>query len=138
MELEVLQPKQEGRADSFWYDGVIARLGEFTLIAVGDIRIVMYEADGSTRIYRDGQAVDEARGRGYVDADLYSIERVAEWYNNNWFEVIHPKDGGETLNDVEWDYDAGIAVLKDTFQSVCPKCLESFRVHNDDGSCVKD
>jgi hypothetical protein len=93
--------------DSFWYDGLIAKLNGFELIAVGDIK-VGFEINGE--IFRDGRAVEEARNRKLTDHDLGKIDEFDGWQNNNWFEIISPN--GDSSSDVCYTYGDAIRLLK--------------------------
>lgn len=117
-QLKILQPKQKDREDSFWYDGDIAQLGKYVLVAVGEIRIILYEADGSTERYDDEKAREEAINRGYTDKDIINESIVAEWLNNNWFEVVATDGsyGYSNCGDVTENYDSGIDLLKEVFR----------------------
>ena len=116
MKLEIWQDKiSKDRIDSFWYEGVVANIGNYLLIACGDIRIAFPE-DNFEEWYKYHHAVEEAYNRGYKDKDLQKVE----WGNNNWFEVVkgyedengmlHIQD--DIMLDVTYDYDSGIKKLK--------------------------
>jgi hypothetical protein len=125
--LEIWQKKEKNRADSFWYDGIIAQIGNYLLLATGDIRISF--PDNPDENYKDGQAIEEAYNRKYKDKDLAKVE----WHNNNWFEIIYGTYDKKTnrytiadcvMCDVEYDYDAGIQMLKRYVKEKVYKHLE--------------
>lgn len=112
--LEIIQKKERARKSSFWYDGVVAKQGDYLLIATGEIRITFPDL---TDTFRDYNAVKEAYDKGYKDKDLTKLE----WHNNNWFEVVYGKYNKETniyqieecdIGVVSFDYDEGIELLK--------------------------
>lgn len=111
--LKIHMDKMESREESFWYDGMVASIGKYVLIATGEIRITFPDEQR----FRDGQAVKEAWQRGYKDKSLKKLE----FENNNWFEVVYGKVIGSTgrlsiedciMGDVVFTYDEGIAMLK--------------------------
>ena len=116
MKIKILQKKQRGREDSFWYDGVIAAIGDYILIATGDIRVTF--PSGESR--KNDDAMQRALELGYKDEDLSKLG----WINNNWFEVIRGTEKGGALVTVEacstdleeinvsYDYDGAIENLK--------------------------
>lgn len=105
MEMQILQSKiSNERRDSFWYEGEIAILGNCVLVATGDIR-VEFSNDGA--MYKNREAVDEARERNYTDKDINKLE----FSNNNWFEVISI-NGDCAECDVVYDYDEAIELLE--------------------------
>jgi hypothetical protein len=113
--LEIWQKKEKNRADSFWYNGIIAQIGNYLLIATGDISISF--PDCPDELYKDSRAVEEAENKKYKDKDLVKLE----WHNNNWFEVIYGTYDKRNnryaildcvMCDVAHDYDAGIQMLK--------------------------
>jgi len=120
--LIIEQKKMKNRNDSFWYDGVIARIGKYSLIACGDIRILSSKSDFSCNGFKtfdetnefeinllEGTDKDLKRiGNGYDD-DYY-------WDNNNWFEVVDKETGESIIGDVAYDYDEGIKLLKQYYK----------------------
>lgn len=102
--LIIEQKKERKRSDSFWYDGVIARLDNCILVANGEIRVLFPDES----FYRkNGDAVSEAYKRNYTDSDLLKLK----FENNNWFEVISDK-GEDILGDARYTYKEGIKLLK--------------------------
>jgi hypothetical protein len=113
--LEIWQEKEKNRTDSFWYDGIIAQIGNYLLLATGDIGISF--PDNPDEIFKYHHAVEEAYRKKYKDKDL----RKVKWHNNNWFEVIYgtydKKKHRYTILDclmcdVADNYDEGIKMLK--------------------------
>ena len=95
--------------DSIWYDGLIAEYGEYKLYVFGIVAI--YDEDG---LVYDGW---KERNNGFRfkfenDDDLKRIDDNEKYYweHNNWFEIVHEKDGGEGV--IEYYYDDGIKTLK--------------------------
>lgn len=108
----------DNHLDSFWYDGVIARAGEYELVANGDIRVNQENKDGDYIGMFDGKARD-----GFVEPEndqelqkLYADEDGYRMINNNWFEVIDKH--GNTVGDICDDYDGGIEWLKEISEGV--------------------
>jgi hypothetical protein len=116
MKINTLQPKQKDREASFWYKGDIAILGNYKLIAVGDIRVNFQELQDDVW-YKDEQAVDKALELGYFDEDLKDLE----FGNNNWFEVIKVDKSGNMIDCdvgvVEFDYTSAIELLKNYYSN---------------------
>lgn len=113
--LEIWQEKEKNRADSFWYDGIVAQIGNYLLLATGDIRISFPKKPDE--VFRDYRAVEEAYRRKYTDKHLSKLE----WHNNNWFEVIYGTYNKENntyttqdcvMCDTADNYDEGIQMLK--------------------------
>lgn len=109
----IFTKKLPKREEAFWYDGPIAGIGKYILIATGEIRITFPDEQR----FRDGQAVKEAWQRGYKDKSLKKLK----FENNNWFEVVYGKVIGSTgrlsiedciMGDVVFTYDEGIAMLE--------------------------
>ena len=112
--LIILQGKvSKENDDSFWYDGEIAKLGKYILVAVGEIRIHNIEGD----LVHDGykERDDGVKGGLETDKDLEKIGNNYDddyyWENNNWFEVISD-EGGCELGNAVFSYDAGLEMLK--------------------------
>lgn len=110
--IKYYQKPEKNRQDSFWFDGVIAAIGKYLLIATGEIGVTFPD-----RLHEhDYDAVKEALQRKWHDKDLMKLE----WDNNNWFEVIygtvdknniiHMEDC--EMGDVAYDYAEGIERLK--------------------------
>ena len=118
--LIIHQQKFKDCSDSFFYDGLIASIGKYRLIASGDIEIRNKEGD---RVF--------ARGKRYCDDVVFnndkdlkkignSYNHSLRWENNNWFEVVYASkivDGIAYIEDcdmgiVEYDYDTAIEMLK--------------------------
>jgi hypothetical protein len=105
MDLIIVQKKIDKKhSDSFWYDGLIASIGKYNLIASGEIDITFKENENN---YKNDRAVEEAMHRKLTDKNINN----AIWDNNNWFEVVD-NDGNGVLGDVAYDYDEGITLLK--------------------------
>lgn len=112
--MKIHQSKDPERTDSFWYDGPIAGIGKYLLIATGDIKVQFKPEDKEG--YRGYQAVCEAMKRKYTDKSM----KGWDWMNNNWFEVIFGTanpDGTYSIDDclmgdVYATYDDGIEALK--------------------------
>jgi len=109
--LIIEQWKCRGKEDSFWYEGLIASIGDYRLIACGEIRVNFPKDE---EWYKNGRAVEEAELKSYTDKDLKKLE----WGNNNWFEVVkgtvkngivHVEDCMDC--DVSYDYDEAIDKL---------------------------
>ena len=119
--LIVHQQKFKDCSDSFFYDGLIASIGKYRLIASGDIEIRNKKGD---RVY--------ARGKRYCDDIVFNCDKDLSkignsyddklyWENNNWFEVVYGKEvkNGQVVIEncdvgvVEYDYDSAIKMLKD-------------------------
>lgn len=111
--MEILQEKISNKhQDSLFYDGYIAQIGKYILIATGDIEISEITGEYPKRVF--------ARGKRYIDEidfdDDQDLEKKMssgkyEYNHNNWFEVID--DTGEcVIGDVVYDYDDGIELLK--------------------------
>ena len=107
--LHILQFPEKKRQDSFWFDGVVARLGRYELVACGDLEC---KFAGDSNWYRDGNAVERAYARKLNDDSLYLTEKngVVEWDNNNWFEVVG-ESGECVIGDVDHTFDEGIRSL---------------------------
>lgn len=122
MKIKIIQSKQKGRADSFFYEGEIATVKKpngtvLSLSAEGDIRINIGDD-----CYRNGQ-VDEAVDKyNLTDKKLQQLEAKGnlEWENNNWFEVVWTKKGENIihsdLGNVAHDYDEAIELLKSYYE----------------------
>lgn len=125
--MKIYQKVMPFRKEAFWYDGPIASIGKYVLIATGEIRLTF--PDGQS--FRDNQAVKEAFHRGYKDKDLNKPGMF--WDSNNWFEVVYGTVKNEKvtiedclMGDVEYDYSSGIKSLvlyvKDkTYENVSSK-----------------
>ena len=133
VKVESLVVLDSNRMNSFWYSGDVAVITytcpdtresrKLTLAALGEIKMVF--VDDPDRICLDGEAVEEARRRGYKDADLVEENKdggkVKKWIRNNWFQFgyesskrvgradIGVRDGG----DVFFGYNEGISAGKD-------------------------
>lgn len=121
--LEIHQKKIKGCEDSFWYDGLIASIGNYRLIATGDIRI---NKKGGDIAYSNGKFYDymlEKKVRSDKTLEKYVGQNYSDpyyWENNNWFEVIYASkvvDGVTFIEDcdlgiVEYDYASAIRMLK--------------------------
>jgi len=106
---EKISPKHN---DSLFYDGEIASIGKYLLIACGDIEI-----------YKENEGRVFARGKHYSDIidfdndnDLYkemeNKDNKLSWEYNNWFELIDSESDESILGDVAHGYDEGIELLK--------------------------
>lgn len=119
----IAQKKIKGCEDSFWYDGLIASIGKYRLIATGDIRIMK---KGGELAYSNGKFRDTALERDVLN-DKTLESHVGQnytdnyyWDNNNWFEVVYAReiiDGIPHILDcddcvVEYDYTRAIKMLK--------------------------
>ena len=109
-ELVIYQEKTSSKHDdSIWYDGLIAEMGEYKLYVIGLVAI--HDEDG---LVHD---VWKERNNGFPfkfenDDDLKKIDGDKYyWENNNWFEIMHKKDGGYGI--VEHYYDEAIEKLKE-------------------------
>ena len=122
--LVIEQKKIKGCEDSFWYDGLIASIGNYRLIATGNVRIDTKNGDcaysgGKFRDYKfrkkviNDKTLENYVGQNY-DENYY-------WVNNNWFEVVYAReiinglpyiDYCDILEVVEYDYTRAIKMLK--------------------------
>jgi hypothetical protein len=110
--IEIWQQKIKNREESFWYDGIIANIENYYLIATGEIRVTFPNGHYDN----DKRAVEYATDLKFEDKDLEKLQ----WHNNNWFEIVL----GETdenkklhiidceLGDVAFTYDEGIEMLR--------------------------
>jgi len=116
MKYKIVQRKLRGKTDSFWYDGCIAKIKDYALIATGEIRVCFNDKDYDNDEYRDYHAIEEAERRKYKDKNMGDWT----WENNNWFEVIKVNKEGKMidceLGDVAYDYDEGIRLLLDYYK----------------------
>jgi len=115
--MEILQKKiSKNHNDSLFYNGEIAKIGDWYLVAVGEIEI----KDRWGRIVY-------ARGEKYSDdiefkndddicnmVDFDDVDLGMRWEHNNWFEVINFITGEGGLGFVAHTYDEGIELLKET------------------------
>lgn len=103
--------KMRNRHNSFWYEGRIASIGNYHLIASGEIRVLISEEIGW---HYNSHAVEKALELKMKDVDIDSFQ----WENNNWFEVIY--DNGKEIDYdmgvVAFDYDEGIKLLKQYYK----------------------
>ena len=104
-------PDGNKRKDSFWFDGEVARLGRYILMACGETKC---KFAGDMRWYCDNDAVSEAYNRGLDDNTLHKGKGVVDWDMNNWFEVVG-KSGETVMGDVAHEYDAAIEMLKEYY-----------------------
>ena len=115
--LEVLTEKiSDKHNDSFWYDGVIATKGDYTLIACGDIKIYEYDKYGLYKGLYDGKARDDFY-KPKNDKELekcYNNENGYVMDMNNWFEILDSDD--ETVADIYGNYDDALEALKELTQ----------------------
>jgi len=121
--LQIHCKKVKGCEDSFWYDGLIASIGKYRLIASGDVRIQTKDGEiaysnGDFRdsrlekLVRSDKTLEKYVGQNYDDPYY--------WENNNWFEVVYASkvvDGITYIDDcdlgvVEYDYTSAIRMLK--------------------------
>lgn len=113
-QLQIFQERiDDQHLDSMWYDGIIASMGKYRLVASGEIRIYLNDEDGNYLGMYDGKAHDEFP-EPENDADLHKIYESEDGYvldMNNWFEVID--DEGDCVGDICDDYDDGINWLKE-------------------------
>ena len=110
---------EPGRDYDFWYDGDVAEIS-YTHPTTGEVRKLTLTAQGEIRVkfigddtyYRDWTARDEARDRGYTDANLTeplageaenSDGKVDNWENNNWFEFFYESSKWEGRQDIMGD-----------------------------------
>lgn len=110
--IEIMQEKlANNKTDSFFYDGTIAKLGDYSLIACGDIRI--YSDNGMYDVKpRDSFDIPLE-----TDEDLRKVEeRGGTWDMNNWLEVVNHKTGDYVIGDVAYYYDEGIELLKTYYE----------------------
>ena len=114
--IKVIQPKIPGKTDSFFYDGPIAEMeGKdgvvYKLIAAGDIQVSIQGCS-----YQDASQAE--LNHKLNDARLRQLEQTGElsWDMNNWFEVVWLDKKSSNweceIGVVEYDYDSGIAMLK--------------------------
>jgi hypothetical protein len=108
--MEIFQKRQEGRLDSFWYEGNIAQQGSLLLRANGEIKVDF--PDGER--YRNGQGAVEATLLGWKDEDISKLYKDDKFHSNNWFEVID-LDDDNFMSETIWsgNYDRAIASLVD-------------------------
>jgi hypothetical protein len=108
--MEVLQKKIKGCDDSFFYDGLIAKNGDYEMIACGDIRIYQNNKDGDHIGMYDGKARDGFDLDIETDKDLAKIDNELDskyvWENNNWFQI-------EPDGEVYHSYSEAIKTLKE-------------------------
>lgn len=110
--IKYYQKPEKNRQDSFWFDGPIAAIEKYLLIAIGEIGVTFPDGNHEHNYH----AVEEALRRNWHDTDLKKLK----WDNNNWFEVIYgtvDKNNIITiedceLGDVTYDYAEGIERLK--------------------------
>jgi hypothetical protein len=121
--LQIHQKKIKGCEDSFWYDGLIASIGKYRLIASGDVRIDTKNGDcaysgGKFRdsrletLVRSDKTLEKHVGQNYTDPYY--------WDMNNWFEVVYAKEiingipqiEADDMGVVEYDYTRAINMLK--------------------------
>lgn len=122
--LEIMQSKERGKHNSFWYDGIIAKIGKYILIATGEVRI---QAKGGDIVYYCGKFEDSEFEKLVVnDKALYkhvgqSYDDRYYWENNNWFEVVYGTYEKSVnryyiedcdMGVVEYEYDEAIKLLK--------------------------
>jgi hypothetical protein len=118
MKVEILHDKRSDKHnDSIWYDGSVARLGKYILIATGDICINQNDKDGKCIGFYDGykgrDTFDlEMKDDSYADEVSNEFGSKYEWINNNWFEVIGDNEEDYIIGDVCYTYDEGIEMLK--------------------------
>jgi hypothetical protein len=119
MKVVIVQKKQRGKTNSFFYEGEIAHAKNnkgtiYSLIATGDIRIDIN--DDSYRNESVHEAIDKYK---LTDKKLLKLEEQGKltWQNNNWFEVTWLPKGEKVwqfdVGEVVWDYDSAIQLLKD-------------------------
>lgn len=113
-EIEILQDKiSDKHLDSFWYEGVIARNGDYELVACGDIRFYYNDKDGNYLGMYDGKCRDNFP-EPKNDKDLESMYLSENGFicdMNNWFEIINIY--GDTVSDIYSDYNEAIKALKE-------------------------
>ena len=103
-------PDMEKRKESFWFDGEVAVLGKYILVAAGDIQVKFAKDDDW---YKGDSAVFEAYVRRLTDEHL--VEPMVKFENNNWFEVVG--ESGECgIGDVVYTFDEGIEMLCDYYR----------------------
>ena len=86
------KPVADDKLDSFWYDGAIARKGNLTLWACGDVRL-------SCDCHPNN---DDELGECY-DKEHFIF--------NNWFDIVD--DDNNSLDEVCGTYDDAIKTLKE-------------------------
>ena len=110
--MKIEQEKIKGCQDSLFYDGKIASIGKYVLIASGDIEI-RKEKNGDLVFGRGTRCVDGFMPEKDEDLSPKNFEKLGYyWEHNNWFEVIDGKTGECILGDVVLTYDEGIELLK--------------------------
>jgi len=121
--LIIEQKKIKGCEDSFWYDGLIASIGKYRLIATGDVII---RKNGGEVAYSGGKFRDdtlEKKVRSDKTLEKYVGQNYTNpyyWDNNNWYEVVYAREiinGITQIDDcdmgvVEYDYTRAIKMLK--------------------------
>lgn len=110
--LEIKQPKFNENNDSFFYDGLIADCGKYSLIAAGIIEIwcskhkeLCYDCKPRNCCCLKEPETDE-------DVNFGSEEDERFWFNhNNWFEFIGKDQKDDPNMEVEFNYDEAIDTL---------------------------
>lgn len=119
--IKILQNKLPGKRDnSFWYDGEVAQIGEYFLVANGEITVDFpyIKSPYESCRFCGYNAAEEGLRRNYFDEDLAKIS----FNENNWFEVVRVCDtqGGcfqsDELGDTADTYDEGLRMLKRYFE----------------------
>lgn len=123
MKLKIYQSGEKDRQDSFWYNGTIASIGKYILIATGEIRI--HSRKGEIAVRDEDFLDDEFKEKVINDKTLnkyvgLNYDDKWHWENNNWFEVVYGEieDSGVLyiedcdMGVVSYDYDEAIDMLK--------------------------
>ena len=122
---EIIQERLPNQTDSFFYEGDIAQIVKpngtiLTLIATGDIRIIIKSKEGD-EVYRNGNIWEAINNYQLTDDKLREMEESGdlEFGNNNWFEIVWLKKGEEYTDSdmgvVVGTYDEGLELLKDYY-----------------------
>jgi len=112
--LEVLTEKiSDKHNDSFWYDGVIAVKGDYTLVACGDIRFYLNDENGNYLGMYDGKCRDDFPMPENDNAleQLYLGDNGYVCDMNNWFEILDNEN--ESVGDIYGNYDEALEALRE-------------------------
>lgn len=124
----IIQEKiSKDKTDSFFYEGDIAEIEKpngtlLTLIATGDIKIVINKSKEEDEFYYNGNLWEAINHYNLTDDKLREMEESGdlEFINNNWFEVVWLKKGNEYTDSdmgvVVGDYDEAIELLKSYYE----------------------
>jgi len=120
------QDKLEGKTDSTFYDGQIAKVTigdyQFSLEAGGDIEFAI---DGKDYKKHSSPSIEDAIDEHQLDdykLGTFGDEGRIVWSLNNWFEVAYKHKDWEAwdcaFGEVAYDYDSAIELLKSVINDV--------------------